>query len=127
MSCEYSYENVSTVYLGHDNTVTIIPYSDVVARTYYDMAAVTRVDASLDLIDSAAAGDDITASSSDVPTTVWWEQIGTTDEWRIHVKAGMFTSVVAGSFKMRIVIVEPTYPNGLVLTDSVLVDVVDVP
>lgn len=124
MSCS---SEVSELYLGHDNTVTLVPYEDIIARDYLDMTNVTQVNASLDLLTSTVTGDDITASSSDVPTTIWWEQIGTTDEWQIHIKAGLFVSVAAGSYKMRVIIVSPTYANGLVIADDILVDIVDVP
>lgn len=119
------FQTVTDVYLGHDNAVSVIPYSDISTRTVYDMTNVTRVDASIDLITSVATGDDITASSDDVPTTIWWEQVGT--EWRIHFKVGLFVGVAAGEYKLRIILYDPTHTNGLVLTDEVRVDVVDVP
>jgi len=33
----------------------------------------------------------------------------------------------AGDYKLRVVIIEPAYPNGLVLTDELLVTVVGAP
>lgn len=122
---ECGYQSVSYVYLGHDNAVSVVPYEDIVARTIYDMTAVTVVTASVDLVDSTATGDNITASSEDVPTTIWWEQVGT--EWRIHFKVGLFVGMVAGEYKLRIILYDPPHTNGLVLTDEVLVTVVDVP
>jgi len=123
-------EPVSNVYLGHDNAVTVVPYSDITERTVYDMSVVTEVQASLDLLSSVSEGDDITASSNDAPITVWWEQVdvGTPDEeWRIHMKAGLFVGVTPGDYKLRIVLFDPPHTNGLVLTDSVQVTVVAVP
>lgn len=122
---ECGYQSVSYVYLGHDNAVSVVPYEDIVARTIYDMTDVTVVTASVDLVDSTITGDNITASSVDVPTTIWWEQVGT--EWRIHFKVGMFIGMVAGEYKLRIILYDPPHTNGLVLTDEVLVTVVDVP
>lgn len=124
---ECGYESVNTVYTGHDNAVTVVPYADIRERTHYDMSTVTRVDASADLITSTTTGDDITASSNDVPTTIWWEQVGTTTEWRIHLKVGLFTGIAAGEYKLRIVLYDTTHTNGLVLTDETRVDVVGVP
>jgi len=119
------YQSVSEVYLGHDNAVSVVPYSDIVDRVIYDMTNVTRVDASVDLLTSAATGDDITASSDDTPTTVWWDQNGT--EWRIHFKVGLFVGITPGDYKLRIVLFDPTHTNGLVLADDVQVRVVDIP
>ena len=119
------YESVNYVYLGYDNAVSVVPYEDIAARVVYDMTAVTKVDASIDLTDSIASGDDITASSDDVPTTIWWEQVGT--EWRIHFKVGLFVGAAAGEYKLRIILFDPTHTNGLVLTDDVLVTIVGAP
>jgi hypothetical protein len=118
-------ETVNYVYLGYDNAVTVVPYEDIAARVVYDMTAVTKVDASIDLLSSVSSGDAIDASSDDVPTTIWWEQVDT--EWRIHFKVGLFVGAVAGDYKLRIILFDPSHTNGLVLTDSVLVTVVASP
>ena len=118
------------VYLGHDNVVSIIPYSDVSARTNFDMTAVTLVEASADLVSSTTTGDDITASSADSPVTIWWNLVTTTtgeQEWQIHMKVGLFVGITAGSYKLRVIITDPDNLNGLVICDDLLVDVVDVP
>ena len=120
-----TFTSAEQVYLGHDNVVSIIPYSDVSARTNYDMSAVTLVEASADLVASVTTGDDITADSDDVPATVWWNLVGT--EWQIHMKVGLFTGITADSYKVRVVITDPDNLNGLVIADDLLVDVVDVP
>lgn len=119
------YSTVSNVYLGYDNAVTVVPYSDIAERTIYDMTDVTEVRASVDLLTSSQQGDDITASSNDVPVTVWWELVDT--EWRIHFKVGLFVGIAAGEYKLRIILFDPGHPNGLVLTDSVLVTVIAAP
>ena len=119
------FETVTNVYLGHDNAVSVVPYSDIAERTIYDMTGVTQVTASVDFVDSSMTGDDITASSDDVPTTIWWELVGS--EWRIHFKVGLFVGITAGDYKLRIILYDATHTNGLVLTDEVLVTVVDVP
>lgn len=121
------YESVSTVYLGYDNAVTVVPYSDIQQRTYFDMSGTTSVTVQADPDPNVTQGDAISATSDDVPTTVWWEQVGTTDEWRIHIKVGLFVGMVAGTYNLRIIIFEPAYANGLVLTDDVNVEVVDTP
>lgn len=127
MSCDF--ETTTEVYIGHDNAVVVIPYSDITERINYDMTEVTEVTASADLTTSVIEGDDITASSADVPITVWWTQVDVagTLEWRIYLKVGLFVGITAGEYKVRIVIIDPTYSNGLVLADDLLVDVVDVP
>lgn len=127
MTCTTEFQSTSTVYLGHDNTVTVVPYSNIIDRELYDMTDVTSVAASVDLADSTVTGDDITADSGDAPVTVWWEQDVATLEWLIHLKVGMFVGVTAGDYKLRIVIYEPLYPNGIVVTDDTLVTVVDIP
>jgi len=124
MSCE-DFEVLSTVYIGHDNPVTIIPYSDISERINYDMTDVTEVTASADLVTSITTGDDIEASSEDTPITITWGLVGT--EWRINLKVGLFIGIAAGDYKLRVVIIEPSYPNGLVLTDDLLVTVVGAP
>jgi hypothetical protein len=120
------YTTTETVYLGHDNAVSIIPYSDFPARTVFDMTAVTLVAVSADLITSLTTGDDVTTDSDDVPITVWWNQ-DADGIWQIHMKVGMFVGIAAGSYKLRVVITDPAYANGLVIADDLLVDVVDVP
>jgi hypothetical protein len=126
-ACDSGYEDLSTVYLGHDNAVTVVPYEDITARTYYDMSDVTLVTVIADSITSTVTGDGISATSADVPTTVWFEQVGTTDEWRIHIKAGLFVGMVADTYDLRIIVTDTGHPNGLVLTDSLQVAVIDVP
>ena len=120
-----SCEPVSTVYLGHDNAVTVIPYADVAERTVYDMSLVTEVQVSADLLTSTSQGDDITASSTDAPVTVWWELVG--EEYRIYMKVGLFIGIAAGEYKLRIILFDPTHTNGLVLTDCIEVTVVAAP
>lgn len=122
---ECGYETVNYVYLGYDNAITVVPYEDIAERIVYDMTDVTKVDASIDLTSSEVGGDNITASSDDAPTTIWWEQVG--DEWRIHFKVGLFVGVAAGEYKLRIILFDPPHTNGLVLTDEVLVTVVGAP
>jgi len=125
-----SCEPVSTVYLGHDNAVTVVPYSDIAERIVYDMSAVTEVRASVDLLTSSSQGDDITASSNDSPVTIWWELVNEglpTEEYRIYFKIGLFVGITAGEYKLRIILFDPSHANGLVLTDSVLVTVVPTP
>lgn len=126
-SSDCGYEQVSTVYIGHDNAVTVVPYSDISARTYYDMTTASQVTASADLTSSIVGGDNYTASSDDIPTTIWWEQVGTTEEWRIHLKVGLFVGIPAGEYTLRIIIIDATHTNGLVLTDTTRVDVVGAP
>jgi hypothetical protein len=125
MSCNY--EDVTSLYLGYDNAVTLVPYSDITERIYYDMTNVTLVTVVADSTSSTATGDGITMDSDDVPQVIWFEQIGTTEEWRINVKLGLFTAITPDTYKLRVIATEPTHPNGLVLTDEVVVTVVDVP
>lgn len=124
MSCSSTDPEVT--YLGHDNAVTIIPYSNYAERENYDMSAVTLVTASADLTSSATTGDDIAVDSDDSPTVVWWDQ-DADDNWQIHLKVGLFSGIAAGSYKIRVVIIEPSNSNGIVIADDLLVDVVDVP
>jgi hypothetical protein len=47
--------------------------------------------------------------------------------WQIHMKVGLFVGIVAGSYKLRVIIINPDYTNGLVVADDLLVDVIEVP
>jgi len=120
-----SCEPVSTVYVGYDNAVTVVPYADIAERTVYDMSLVTEVQVSADLLTSISQGDDVTASSNDAPVTVWWELVG--EEYRIYMKVGLFIGIAAGEYKLRIILFDPAHTNGLVLTDCIEVTVVAAP
>lgn len=122
-----SYETTTTLYLNYDNAVTLVPYSDIVERTFYDMTNVTLVTVVADRTSSTTTGDGITMDSDDVPNVVDFSQVGTTDEWRINVKLGLFTGIDADTWKLRVIATEPAHPNGLVLTDDVQVKLVDIP
>lgn len=127
MSTCPTYEDTVSLYLGHDNAVTLVPYADIIERVFYDMSAVTLVTVAADSTSSTTPGDAITMDSDDVPAVITFAQEGTTEEWRISVKLGLFTGITPDTYKLRIIATEPTHPNGLVLTDDVLVTVVDVP
>ena len=117
------------IYKGHDNVITIVPYSNMADMVNYDMTGVSEVTVSADLVDSVATGDDITASSTDFPVTVWYVQdiIDGETLWVINIKVGLFVGILAGEYKLRVVIIEPGAPNGLVIADDLLVTVVEVP
>jgi hypothetical protein len=127
MSTCSTYDTTTQLYLGYDNAVTLVPYSDIVDRTFYDMTAVTLVTVVADSTSSAVTGDGITMDSDDVPQVISFAQVGTTEEWRINIKLGLFTGIVADTYKLRVIATEPAHPNGLVLTDDVLVQIVDIP
>jgi hypothetical protein len=116
-------------YLGHDNPVSITPYSDYNDRTNWDMVATIDVIVSADLVSSVATGDDIVMKSSANPTIISFNQVsvGGVLEWQIHMVVGMFTGIAAGEYKLRIIIEDAVNTNGIVITDDLLVDVVDIP
>ncbi len=116
-------------YLGHDNPVSITPYSDYSTRENWDMITTTSVTVSADLVTSVATGDDIVMTSAANPTVVFFNQVDVDGVliWQIHMKVGMFVGIVAGTYKLRVIIIDPTNTNGLVVADDLLVDVVDVP
>lgn len=121
-----AFTTTTELYLGHDNAVTIIPYSDLIAQENYNMAAVTAVTAAADLLTSVTTGDAIPASSVDNPVTISFDQ-DPDGVWQIHLKVGLFVGIVAGEYTVRVIIVDPTSPNGLVIADDLLVTIVDVP
>ena len=130
MTCDYEFSagTEATVYLGYDNAVTLVPYEDISERTFYDMSQATGVTVQADPSPNLVQGDSISATSADVPTTVWWEQVGTTDEWRLHIKVGLFVGMVAGEYLLRVIIFDAAHPNGWILTDAdVVVTVVGTP
>jgi hypothetical protein len=116
-------------YLGHDNPVSITPYSDYNDRTNWDMVATTKVVVSADLVSSTVTGDDIEMDSSANPTIISFNQVsvGGALEWQIHMVVGMFTGIVAGAYKLRVIIEDAVNTNGIVIADDLLVDVVDIP
>jgi len=133
MSCAFGEEVEVTLYLGRDNAVSVVPYSDVVALENYDMTDVTRVTADADLTSSVSVGDAVTGDSAVDADLVYWDQITNDDgdlEWRIYCKVGLFTGIAAGEYTLRITIYDPDHPNGLVLPgteSSLIVTVVDLP
>lgn len=112
----FDFITVEKAYLGHDNPVTIVPYSDYAARTNFDMTNATDVQVSADLTSSTSSGDAIVTSNSAQSDVVYWNQVG--DEWRIHIVVGRITGIAAGTYNLEVVIFTPTYPNGIVLVDS---------
>lgn len=128
MSDCFGTTEVSTVYLGYDNAVTVVPYSDITERTLYDMTDTSLVTVIADSTSSTVTGDGISATSGDAPTTVWFEEFDPiTGEWRIHIKVGLFVGMLPDTYTLRIIVTDVGHPNGLVLTDTVTVVVVDVP
>lgn len=125
MTCT-EYELITKVYVGHDNHVAITPYANIAERILYDMTDVTEVTVSADLTASVATGDDVEASSDDDPVTVWWA-MQDDDSWQIFMKVGRFTGITAGEYKLRVIIYEPEFANGLVIADDLLVTAVEVP
>ena len=113
-------------YLGHDNPVSIIPYSDFGERTNWDMVATTKVVVSADLTSSVVTGDDIEMNSTDDPTVISFNQ-DADSIWQIHMIVGMFTAIVAGEYKLRVIIEDATNTNGIVIADDLIVDVVEIP
>ena len=123
-----NYPPAEELYLGHDNAVTIIPYADIITRRNYDMSAVTEVTATADLLTSVTSGDAISASTGDAPVTMWFDQDAVDGTiWYIHLRVGLFVGIAAGEYKVRVVLIEPSNPNGLVVADDLLVTVIDTP
>lgn len=124
-TCDYEYEVANKVYVGHDNAVTVIPYSDVAASSEYDLTNTTKVEVSADLTTSTSSGDAIVADSDDAGDLVVFEQVG--GSWRIHAKVGLFPGITAGTYVLRHVIYDPTHTNGLVLASDTKVEVIGAP
>lgn len=125
MSCE-EYEVVTKVYVGRDNSVVIVPYSDVAARVPYDMTDVTLVEVFADLKSSTVTGDAITADSTDVPQTITWSE-QSASEWHIDIRVGRFVGITAGEYNLRVVLTDPDTPNGVVVANDLRVDVIGAP
>jgi len=118
-ACDYLDNTTTlTLYLGRDNPVALIPYSDTSGNTVFDMTAVTRVTMSADLVASTATGD-ATIGDSDIDATlVSWLEVEE-GEWRIYGKVGMFVGIGAGEYNIRTTLYSPSSPNGLVLPDTI--------
>ena len=114
-----------TTYLGYDNLTTVVPYADVDAGTNYDMTDVTEVRAKVDVSGSTIAEDALEMSSLDTPVTITWDNAS--GDWQIYLAIGRFPGLTAGKFKLRVIVVEPLYPNGLVIADAIKLTVVDKP
>jgi hypothetical protein len=129
MTVSTEFSTTEQAYLGHDNPVSIIPYSNYSERTNWDMAATIDVIVSADLVSSVATGDDIVMKASVNPTIVFFNQvlIKKVLVWQIHMVVGMFTGIAAGEYKLRVIIEDAVNTNGIVIADDLLVTVVDVP
>ena len=117
MSCD-NYIVPVKLYLGRDNAVTVVPYSDYSERVNYDMTTVTRVVADADLVGDVTVGNPVTGDSDVDPNKVFWDDNNAAGEWRIYCKVGLFTGIAAGTYTVRITIYDSNHPNGLVLPDS---------
>lgn len=131
MSCDDGGYTVSVkLYKDRDNAVGIIPYSDITTLENYDMTDVTRVTAHADATDSTTVGDAIAGDSAIDPLKVYWDNNNADTQWRIYAKVGLFDSIVAGEYTLRITIYDPDNVNGLVLPDTdsaLLITIVDLP
>jgi hypothetical protein len=128
---EYTFAPEHQLYLGRENAVTVVPYSDYAERTNFDMLDVTRITCDADLntdTNLIIPGDAIQAASDDVPALV--SKDVTTGVWLIHAKVGLFTGITAAIYSLRFTLYSPTYPNGFVLPDGgslLLVDIKPLP
>ena len=111
------------VYVGYDNPVSIIPYSDYTDRVNWDMSNTTKVIVSADLTTSTVSGDAIVVDSAVSPTMVKFSQ-DAGSIWQIHMIIGMFPAIVSGAYTVRVIIYDPDNPNGVVIGDDLLVTVV---
>jgi hypothetical protein len=124
---------VTKLYKDRDNAVVVVPYANITDMTNYDMTDVTRVTAHADPIDSTVVGDaiigdsDVQVGGADV---VYWNATNTDAQWRIYCKVGLFDTIYAGDFTLRVTLYDPAHPNGLVLPDSessLTINIVDLP
>lgn len=103
------------VYLGYGNITVLRPYADIATSSLLDMSGVTKV---------AVCVGSVESDSDAQPTEIAWAQDANGD-WLINLKLGLVNNVVAGDEQtVRVVVYDGDYPNGLVLTDSLCVDVV---
>jgi hypothetical protein len=104
-----------TIYKGYGNPISIVPYSDIRNDTAIDMTGVTKV--------RVCVGG-VTAESDDVPAYVWWD--GAVGNWVIHFKPGLFPLVPTGEQDAMISVFSPDYPNGLVLTHTFPLNILEI-
>jgi hypothetical protein len=104
-----------TIYIGHGNVVSVVPIANAKTGAKLDMEFADRVDVCV----GGAIG-----KSNDNPAYVWWDQ-NDDDDWVIHFKPGMFTDIPSGEQYAAIIVYSDTYPNGLVLTHTYPLNIVE--
>jgi len=113
-----------TVYKGYGNPISVVPYRDVRNSLPVNMLAVTRVDVCI---------GGVTAASNDVPSFVWWDEDDDAVEdddptklWVIHFKPGLIPTLPLGEHNASITVFSPDYPNGLVLTHTYPLSILEI-
>jgi hypothetical protein len=105
-----------TVYVGRGNTVTVQPLINVLTNEPLNMLAVTSIRVCI----GGAVG-----SSTDDPSYVTWDQ-NDDDEWLIHFQPGMFTNIPTGEHMASITVYSGDYPDGLVLTHTYPLNIIEI-
>lgn len=103
------------VFVGHGNITALEPYADVVAGEKLDMSGVTKVEVCV---------GSVTSDSDAEPTAIIWTQDPDTGDWEINLRLGLLPGIVVGEQDVRVVVFDADYPNGLVLTHDLCVDVI---
>ena len=113
-----------TVYKGYGNPISVIPYRDTRSKLPVNMLAAIRVDVCI---------GGVTAASNDVPSFVWWNEDDDavpdddpTKLWVIHFKPGLIPTVPTGEHAAAITVFSPDYPNGLVLTHTFPLNILEI-
>lgn len=112
-TCGLDLGESTVVYQGYGNIVRF-PVTDQYTTETPDMATATEV---------AVCVAGTASSSEDVPAYVSWvEEAGT---WYIDFQPGMFAGIAVGEVDASIIVYTTTHTNGLVLTHTFKLNVVD--
>lgn len=109
-----SFDTPPPVYIGYGNVITVLPYADIEAGERLDMTDTDKVEVCV---------GGVSADSDGEPDAISWED-DPDDGWVIRFKLGLISGIEEGEAKLRIVVYDPDYPNGLVLTHDLCVEII---
>lgn len=113
-----------TIYKGYGNPISVIPYRDMRTDLPINMLAATKVEVCI---------GSVVAASDDVPSFIWWDEDDSevadddpTKLWVIHFKPGLIPLIPTGEQDASITVFSPDYPNGLVLTHTYPLNILEI-
>ena len=106
------------VYIGHENVITLVPYSDLPGRRLMDLSGVFEVRVCL-------CGQEF--SSDNHGNAIYWEAQHPDDpdtRWLIHMRLGLLPDLQPGQCDARIVVYDGANLEGVVLGSPLSVELI---